>query len=50
MAIEIVILFDELLNPMTEINSRNSTKNLDHCRIKILTWLLRNTNINFGYC
>jgi DNA polymerase sigma len=37
MIIEIIILFDEELNLMTDISSRNSTKNLNCCRIRTFT-------------
>jgi hypothetical protein len=41
MVIDIVTLFDEQLNPMSDISSKNSTKNLDRCRIRTHTCLIR---------
>jgi hypothetical protein len=42
MTIDIVTLFDKLLNPMTDISFRNSIKNLYRYRIRTLTCLIKN--------
>jgi hypothetical protein len=41
MVIEIVTLFDEYFNSMTNISSKNSTKNLNRYIIRTLTYFIR---------
>jgi hypothetical protein len=41
MTIEIVTLFIEQFNPMTDIRSKNLINNLNSCRIRIFTYLIK---------